>query len=71
MFRVLHEVAQQREFVIVYYHTEATWEENSPGIRWIRNAYEEIPMQFKQNVKVPAKNGTCCRQPPIFLHNNL
>eukprot|EP00242_Pyramimonas_sp_CCMP2087_P006143 CAMPEP_0198200290 /NCGR_PEP_ID=MMETSP1445-20131203/3329_1 /TAXON_ID=36898 /ORGANISM="Pyramimonas sp., Strain CCMP2087" /LENGTH=288 /DNA_ID=CAMNT_0043870305 /DNA_START=155 /DNA_END=1021 /DNA_ORIENTATION=- len=51
MFSVLHEVAQQREFVIVYYHTEATWEENSPGVRWIRNAYEEIPMHFKQNLK--------------------
>jgi len=50
IFCKLHAVAEE-DFVVVYTHTDASWEENAPGILWIRSSYEEVPAKYKANMQ--------------------
>lgn len=51
IFREVYKVAEEGDFIVVYTHSETSWQENHPGVRWIRAQYEEIPAKFKDRLK--------------------
>ncbi|KAH7296477.1 hypothetical protein KP509_26G024400 [Ceratopteris richardii] len=50
LYKLFTEVPQE-PFCIIYFHAQAKWSENCPGIFNLRSIYEAIPQDFRQRLE--------------------